>query len=495
MTKSKKNDDSSYQSDLPLLSVMNNDIDGIVRWCTPSIHPSVPKVQGIYDSDISISYHALGSPSMNTGVFQKAQDKAAKAYKSDRTLFSVSGTTGSNFIVLRALKKQLGKVKMLAQRNVHKSISVGIEDYRIDTTYLPIKYDDELQVFIPNTIDEIMEALDKNPETNVLLLTLPTYEGLSINLDEAVKRIRAKYPNVIIYIDEAWGAHFPFSDKLPRSAMEAGADICVQSTHKQGSGLQQTSMIHWKCERIGSEYIMASYKALMTTSPSFHLLASLDGARFLMETSGKEIIDDIIDVADALRDGLSTIPTVKAVTINDIRKRHKHIEYADTTKVLVNVEGTGLSGYDIAHYLEDNFKIIVEKYEANNILFLTTFQNRNFEVFKTIENFKQTLKELKTRKKSKKIVMPKFPIEIISNEQSYDADIRTKKKFISIKKALGRECAEIVVPYPPGIPLLTKGEIILQEHIDYLLSLKDFSNYISVIMKDVTLKKILVVSE
>src|SRR6185369_7011924 len=105
---------------------------------------------------------------------------------------------------------------------------------------------------------------------------------------------------IIIFVDEAWGSLFPFSEKMPTSAMEAGADICFQSTHKQGSGLQQTSMIHWQGDRIDEKTIKYSYKSLITTSPSFHLLASLDGARYLMQTQGSKIIDDLIEVADTL---------------------------------------------------------------------------------------------------------------------------------------------------------------------------------------------------
>jgi lysine decarboxylase len=111
-------------TDLPLLSVFNNGIDStITRWCTPSIHPSVPRVRGIYENDISISYHSLGNPSMDNGIFHDAHVLTAKAYGADHTLFGVNGSTGSNFMILRALKNQLGTMKLLAQRNVHKSIA------------------------------------------------------------------------------------------------------------------------------------------------------------------------------------------------------------------------------------------------------------------------------------------------------------------------------------------------------------------------------------
>src|SRR3989344_31205 len=482
----------AYEKDLPLLSTINNKIDGIIRWCTPSIHPAVPKARGIYDNDISISYHGLGNPSLNTGIFKEAYQKAAAAYGSDHTLFSVNGSSGSNFMVLRALKHQLGGVNMLLQRNVHKSISVAIEDFQIDATYLQPHYDNKLQIFIPNTTKEILDGLRENPRTNVLLITNPTYEGLSINLSGLVQEARKANPDLIIFVDEAWVAHFPFSKKLPPSAMESGADICVQSTHKQGSGLQQTGMIHWQGNRLSSKSMMDSYKSLLTTSPSFHLLASLDGTRYLMETKGGEIIDYLLEVSDLLRNGLDVLPGVEVVNPSKLKRQYDQIEFLDESKILVNIEQTGLTGYEIAHYLEKEYRVIVEKYEANNILFLTTFQNNKFEAKETVKSFRHSLQDLKNKKKSEKPSFPEFPTEIIKSVPSYEIS-KNKLKAAGLEDAAGKICAEDIVPYPPGIPLIAKGEEIQKEHINYLKALKNTSGLISVVMNDYNMRTVLTV--
>lgn len=486
----KKGHKRIYKEDLPLLSVINNEVDGIIRWCTPSIHPAVPKVRGIYENDISISYHSLGSPSLNTGIFGKAHRKAAAAYGATHTLFSVNGSSGSNFMVFRALKHQLGKVNMLLQRNIHKSISVAIEDFQINATYLQPHYDDKLQMFIPNTIKEIVQGLQNNPKTNVLLITNPTYEGISLNLSELIQKTRNINPELIIFVDEAWGAHFPFSDKLPPSAMKSGADVCVQSTHKQGSGLQQTGMIHWQGQRVKKKYMMDSYKSLMTTSPSFHLLASLDGTRYLMETKGEEIINYLLDIATLLRKGLSKIAGIEIVKLDLIKQKYGQIEFLDESKVLVNVEKTGLTGCEIAHHLEKRYKVIVEKYEANNILFLTTFQNNKFEVKETIKSFEHSLQDLKNKKNGKKYSFPKFPSRIIKRISSYQV-VKSKLKEEKFENAVGKICAENIVPYPPGIPLIVKGEEIQKEHINYLKAIKNTNGLISVILNDYNVLRIL----
>ena len=494
MAKNKILNKDNYQESLPILSVMNKSMYGVIRWCTPSIHPRVPRVNGIYDTDISISYHSLGNPSLGTGIFGKAHELAAKAFKSDHTLFSVNGSSGSNFIVLRALSHQLKKVNMLAQRNVHKSISVASEDYRVNVNYLKPYYDENLQIFIPNSVAEFEEGLKKFPETNVVFISNPTYEGLSIDLYKLIKKIRSINPKIIIFVDEAWGSLFPFSDKMPTSAMEAGADICVQSTHKQGSGLQQTSMIHWKDGRINSKFIKDSYKSLITTSPSFHLLASLDGARYLMETQGKEIIDSLIGVANTLASELSKIDGLKVVSHDSIIKKYPQVKATDKTKVLVNVKGTGIAGYEIAKKLESDYKVILEKYEADNIFFIAILQNTVHEATKTALRIKNCIKELSAKKTKNKSDFPKLPLEIKKAMPSYEV---SEKEIVAAKisSSVGSICAEDIVPYPPGIPLIAKGEIVGKDHVQYLKAIKKLKGLISLVINDDNIENIFVIKK
>jgi arginine decarboxylase len=46
---------------------------------------------------------------------------------------------------------------------------------------------------------------------------------------------------VPLAVDEAWGAHFPFHPGVPTAAIQAGADLAVQSLHKADGGLCQAS--------------------------------------------------------------------------------------------------------------------------------------------------------------------------------------------------------------------------------------------------------------
>lgn len=472
----------------PLLSVYNNNIDNtLIRWCTPSIHPSVPRIRGVYENDISISYHSMGNPSTDTGVFHQAHMLAARAYHAENTLFTVNGSTGSNFVVLRSLKKQLGNFKLVAQRNIHKSICVAIEDNRIDATYIEPNYDQELQVFLPNTDEQILNTI-KKVKPQVFFISNPTYEGISKDLKSLIKKIRKIDDSIIIYVDEAWGAHFPFSPLLPTCAMDCDADICVQSTHKLGSGLQQTSMIHWKNKRIQKKYIFDSFKALATTSPSFHLLASLDGTRYFMEHFGAEAIEKLYEHANIFKKLLKTIEGVHVVNEKEFTTKAIGCK-VDGTKVLLNLKG--ISGVDLALRLEKIHNIVVEKYEANNVLFIVTFQITQVDIEKTVEAIAESVKHLK---RSKTAQFPSFPATIQTAQQSWQVENFTSQS-IPLKRSLGKICAEDVVPYPPGIPLIIKGEVIQKEHIEYLLALKKLHGLITVLMNDESIQTILVIKE
>lgn len=450
----------------------------------------VPRVQDIYKNDISVSYHSLGNPCINTGIFLTAHQLAAEAYCADHTLFSVNGSSGSNMVVLRTLKHQIGdKIKVLAQRNVHKSITTAVEDYQIDTTYIPARYNDKLQIFVPNSIDEIVANIKKH-KPNVLLITNPTYEGISLYLPDLVKAVRKLDKKLIIFVDEAWGAHFPFSDLLPTTAMQAGADICVQSIHKQGSGLQQTSMIHWKDGRIQYDFLLDSFKALITTSPSYHLLASLDGARFFMQERGAEVIQGAVERAKEMRRELNLIPHIHAYEPRDlIRAAGSGRLQVDETKILIHLDG--YSGMELAERLEHDYHIIVEKYESENILLIMKFQNYQHEIDLTLEAIRKTMRKLKTENVKK---FPSFPTQIDKRKPAFKIGSNIETIRLD-SKAAGRVIAENIVPYPPGVPLIAKGEVIHKEHLEYLKALKKTEGLITVIMSDPTINKIKVVKE
>jgi len=459
-----------------LTHVLNHITHKAIRWCTPSIDLTFAQVKNPYASDTSISYESLGYPSDPSGVFKKIYDHAAKAYDADHTLFSVNGTTGSNFMVLRALSKQIPNLRVLSERNVHRSIVAACEDYGINLLFLKPNIDQEHQLFLPNKEKEIYEGIAKT-KPQVLLLINPTYEGMSLNLKKVISTVRKKYSELIVFVDEAWGAHLHFSDKLPTSAMDAGADICVQSTHKQGGSLQQSGMIHWKDGRINEDLLLDSYRSLGTSSPSYILLASLDAAREMMEKKGEKKLDHMLMLAKRLTDEVSRIDGFEVVDTVKLRKNNSSVYERDETKVLVDVAKAGFNGYEVAKILEQKYHIVVEEYNIKTILFLVPFR----AILDDVASTATALEEIVQMPRRGKIAA-KFDLNIPTNiPRILELNDVTKLLLNQIErvplvKAVGRIAAEYITPFPPGIPITIKGEEFTKEIVEYYLKLKTYPN-------------------
>lgn len=475
-----------------LTHALNHVTHKAIRWCTPSIDPTFSQVKNPYISDASTSFESLGYPSEPSGIFKYIYDCAAHAYGADRTLFSVNGSSGSNFIVLRALSKQFPNLRVLATRNIHRSIVAASEDYGINLIFLEPTIDQEHQLFLPNTEKQIYEGIEKT-KPQVLLLTNPTYEGVCLNLKNIISTIREKYPELIVFVDEAWGAHLHFSKKLPTSAMEAGADICVQSTHKQGGSLQQSGMIHWKEGRINKDLLLESYRSLSTSSPSYLLLASLDSARETMEKRGKKKLEHMIIIAKRLSIQINLINGFEVISTDFLKENYSSVYEKDETKVLVDVTKAGFNGYEIANILENKYKIIVEAYNIKTVLFLVPFRATLKDVRTTINALIQITQKQKHAK-----TIPDFNFKIpINIPRILELNEVTKLLWnqiekVPLTKAVGRIAAEYITPFPPGIPTTIKGEEFTKEIVEYYLKLRLYPN-VHIAARDKSMESVWVV--
>lgn len=475
-----------------LTHALNNFTHKAVRWCTPSIDLTFAQVEDPYASDTSTSFESLGYPSDPSGIFKQVYDHAASAYGADHTLFSVNGTTGSNFMVLRALSKQIPNLRILSERNVHRSIVAACEDYGINLIFLEPNIDQEHQLFLPNTPEQIFEGIEKT-KPQVLLLINPTYEGMCLDLKKIVTTVRKKYPKLIIFVDEAWGAHLHFSKKLPVSAMEAGADICVQSTHKQGGSLQQSGMIHWKSARINYDILIESYRTLGTSSPSYVLLASLDAARETMQKRGNSKIKHMLTLAKRLSNDIDRIDGFSVVSTDYLKANYPSVHERDDTKVVVNVARAGLNGYEVANILEKDYQIIAEAYNIKTILFLVPFRATLEDVHKTTA----ALREISQRPRRGKIVEQLdlgIPTDIprILELQDVTKLLWNQVEKVPLATAAGRIAAEHITPFPPGIPITIKGEELTDEIISYYLKLKAHRN-VHIAARDKSMESVWVV--
>ena len=473
-----------------IVRVLNEDVGRYHRWCTPSILPDQERVQDFYASDVSISAGFFGTLVDHTGVFAEAEQFAARAQGADRTMFSVHGSSGSNWIVLRMLALEHSDALVLVARNIHHSVINAIKAFGLDFRFLPTPYEPRFEAVLPPSVDDVLDGMARYPEALAVLYTSPTYEGLAANTRAIADAVHAASDTTMLIVDEAWGGHLAFHPALPPSAMSSGADICVQSTHKLAGGLQQTGLIHWQEARVDSELMEEAYREYVTTSPSYHLLASADAAVRTLAARGGEELGRAIHRTNELRAGLRAqlgdLDHLDDPSFLDGCGRR--VAGCDPVKTTLGISRYDLSGYAVAEALIER-GIVIEKAGVHTITLITTFQLGADAVPETVRALTEVLAGHVLPGDARE-PMPANPFVAIEDRpvmHPYHARRYAKAigHEVPLREAVGKVAAEVVEVYPPGIPLILEGFRVSADAVEYLVEARDKGG--SIVARDTSL--------
>ncbi len=396
-----------------------------------------------------------------TGVIKEAQELAAKAAGADRSYFLVNGTTVGNHAMVASTTGPGDKV--LIARNCHRSVLTGLIMSGAQPIFFQPAFNRDLKLTLNVTFETAKQAIDANPDARALLITSPNYYGLCADIEKIIPYAHEK--GLFVCVDEAHGPHLKFNPKLPKCALDAGADLCVQSTHKIVGGLTQASMLHAKTGRINIDDVTNTLKLLQTTSPSYILMASLDLARMQMATEGKTLLNHTIKLAEEARSKIQEINGISCFG----RERAKAVGMADldVTKLMITVSDLGLSGYQVSHLLNTRFGIQVEMADPFHVLVIVSIGDRQDDLERLVEALRQISAETgpqRARLPLDKVHPPMFQNRFaMTPRNAFYSD----SELVNVHDSVGRVSTEIVTVYPPGIPLLVPGEEISQDAIDY----------------------------
>lgn len=397
------------------------------------------------------------------GIIKEAQQLAADAFGADETFFSVQGTSGA---IMTMIMSVCGPgEKIIVPRNVHKSIMSAIVFSGATPIFIHPEIDKTLGISHGITVEAVKKALHAHPDAKGLLVINPTYFGVSANL-KAIVSLAHSY-DIPVLVDEAHGVHIHFHDKLPLSAMQAGADMAATSVHKLGGSLTQSSVLNIQGDRVSKHRVQSIISMLTTTSTSYILLASLDAARRHLVMNGEELLSETISLAYKTRNALNRINGIYCPG-NELLD-DKAIFDLDPTKIIISVKDLGVSGYDVEVWLRENYQIEVELSDLYNILCIITFGDTEEKTNKLIEALtKLSLEQLgiieKKERKHVNVYVPNIPTLSFSPRDAFYAET----ELIALENSDGRVSAEFVMVYPPGIPILIPGEIIDKENLDYI---------------------------
>ena len=388
------------------------------------------------------------------GIIKESQERASEVFKSDETYFLINGSTCGIQAAIMALCPP--KSKIIANRDCHQSVINACILGDIDPVYINSEVDKDTNILKGINIDDAIKVIDSNLDAKAIILTYPTYYGMTYDLKRVCDYAHSK--DIAVIVDEAHGAHLGLSEELPKTALEEGADIVIQSTHKTLPSFTQSSMIHIQGDRVNKEQLLSILKIIESSSPSYMLMASLEIAVDIYNKYGTKLMNELLNNIDKLKNSF---------------KENNSIEFYDTddkTKIFISTINMGLIGYELETILREEYNIQVELSNYYGSLLICTIGNDNND-FKSLETALNEISEkYRTNKNIEKIEYPNnIPVKKLTPREAFYKE----KKSVKIYESVGKICGEYIIPYPPGISLTSPGEIITNEIIDYMLFCKE----------------------
>lgn len=414
-----------------------------------------------FHSDV-LSTAGLDDRKSSGGFLSKAEELMAEAVGADKAFFSTCGSSLSVKASILAVTR--GSGDLLIGRDAHKSVVAGVILSGLQPRWITPRWDRELHIAHPPSPEEVEKMWQRYPDAAAALITSPTPYGTCADIGKIAEICHKRGKPLII--DEAWGAHLPFNDRLPTWAMDAGADICVVSVHKMGMGFEQGSIYHLQGSLVDPVRLSQCADLLSTTSANVMIYAAMDGWRRHMVQDGEVLLEKTLNLAENVRSDIEAMTGLHVLGPELVHAEASHD--LDPLHVLIDVAGLGISGYQAADWLRAHCHIDVGLNDHRRIE-ATLSQSDDEETTERLLTSLQQLIEAAPQ-------MPEpTPVQLPDPEDLEMATVMLPRdaffgpvENVPAEEAAGRVAAEQITPYPPGIPAILPGERINQAVVEYL---------------------------
>ncbi|GGZ00095.1 aminotransferase class I/II-fold pyridoxal phosphate-dependent enzyme [Streptomyces poonensis] len=419
--------------------------------------------EGVFRSDV-LSLNGLDDRRQSQGIISQAQELMADAVGADQAFFS---TCGSSLSVKTAMVSVAGPgEKLLVSRNAHKAVVSALVVNGVEPVWVHPEFDAERHLAHPPEPDDVRRALEANPDAKGMLLITPTDWGSCADIRGVAAVCHER--DVPLIVDEAWGAHLPFHDGLPSWGMDADADLVVTSVHKMGGAIEQSSVFHLKGDRVSPDVLKQREDLLGTTSASTLVYATLDGWRRQMVEQGHDLLEGALRRAERIRAAIGEMPGLRPMG-DEIVREGLAAEF-DPLKITVDVRELGISGMQATEWLRAECHVDMGASDTCRISASITHADDD----DTEERLCAALRSLTERagsiERQPRVRLPEpGALELEQAVLPRDAFFAEAER-VPADKAAGRVAAEMITPYPPGVPVIAPGEVITREIIDYLRS-------------------------
>lgn len=396
-----------------------------------------------------------------TMCIKEAQEMASALYGADQAYFMINGTTGAIHTMLMGALRPGDAV--LVPRNAHRSMIGGIILAGAHPVFLQPEVDERLGIAMGLTEETVARAIAAHPEAKALACVYPTYYGVTFDLARIAALVHAH--DMLLLVDEAHGPHLHFSEALPPQAIDCGADMAAQSTHKILGAMTQASMLLVNGPRVDRERVREAASLLQSTSPNQLLLASLDIARLQMAENGRETVGRAVRLAGRLRSAINAIDGLWS--FGPEYTCYPGATGLDATKITVQVTGLGLSGVEAEAILRHEYKVQCELSDARNLLFILSYADKDEQADYLLRALQGLARDHRRGSEASGAVstkLPAVPAQGMTPREAFFAP----KGSVAFSEAEGHIAAEQVMFYPPGIPILCPGDVIDAASLRYI---------------------------
>lgn len=389
-------------------------------------------------------------------ILLRCQQRAARVFGAEETHFLINGSSCGILAAITACVPR--GATLLMGRNAHKAALNAITIGGIIPQYVYPEFLPQSGISGAILPDDVRAALDANPAIRNVFITSPTYEGVISDISAIAKICHDR--GAILIVDEAHGAHLGFGG-FPKSAIQLGADIAIQSVHKTLGSLTQTALLHVSGPRVDRDRLRKMLTVYQTSSPSYILMASIDECVCRMATEGDTLADAWLRRMADFRTQTVNLCHLKLLPTEDC--------LCDPSKIAISTLGTNINGPQLQQLLRDEYHIELEMAAAHYVIAMTGIGDTDAN----LRRLADALTAIDATLASAPVVPPVDPMLPRPAMALPPCDVEWQPtEDIPVSEANGRICAEAVFAYPPGIPLIVPGEVIDGGHLLHLLQQK-----------------------
>lgn len=389
------------------------------------------------------------------GVIKGVQDHYARLYDCKKSYILINGSSGGNIAAILASVSR-GKQLIMA-RNCHKSVFNALTLGGIRPVYVYPETIEEYGISGAVSPESVERLIIENPDAEAVLITSPNYYGVCSDV-KSIAEIAHRHGKTLI-VDEAHGAHLHFSDVLPPSAIQSGADLVINSTHKTLASFTQSAVLHYNTKLVDQTILEDKLQCIQSTSPSYILMASLDISADILEKHRHELMEEWTSNLTEFYDRIERIPGVRTMG---------KMKGLDWTKINLSMGGLGITGAQLDKILMEDYDIYIELFTGDWIMAMSGIGNTK----KDYDRLAAALENISRKPTAAVVERDRKSTSLIPPKQAVMFEIPAVKKTVKLADSAGMICGSSIIPYPPGIPLICPGERIEADAIAYVQALR-----------------------